>query len=287
MKRSKDKQYSFFLDTCRRVAKNKLAVVGAVLLVLLILAAVFADFIAPYSETEMDLTGQFQLPSAQHLFGTDNYGRDIFSRVVYGARISLFIGFIAIGISVVGGALLGAVAGYYGKACDMIIMRVMDVLAAIPTILLAIAIVAALGSGLRNMMIATGISFMPGFARIVRASVLSLRDQDFIEASRAIGSRDSTIILRHVLPNCLAPLFVQTTFGVALAILTVAGLSFIGLGLQPPSPEWGSMLSVGRDFIRDYPHMTIFPGLAIAVTIFSLNALGDGLRDALDPKLRD
>lgn len=285
--RKREKRYSMFMDTCRRVARNKLAVLGAILLLALVLAAVFADFIAPYSETEMDLGNLFQTPSPAHWFGTDNFGRDIFSRVIYGSRISLFIFFIAVGISLLFGAILGAVAGYYGKAADMFIMRLMDVVAAVPSVLLAIAVVAALGTGLRNMMIATGISFMPGYARIVRASVLSLKDQEFVEAARAIGTPNSVIITRHILPNCLAPLLVQATFGVAIAILTIAGLSFMGLGLQPPSPEWGAMLSTGRDFIRNYPHMTIFPGLAIAVTIFSLNVLGDGLRDALDPKLRD
>ncbi|KAF5049778.1 Glutathione transport system permease protein GsiD [anaerobic digester metagenome] len=270
-----------------RLKKNRLAVAGLFIIVMLILVAIFADVIAPYSYDKQSLKDAFQSPSAAHWFGTDEFGRDIFSRVVYGSRISFQVGFIAVSIAVVIGGVLGAVAGYYGGMTDNIIMRMMDVALAIPQILLAIAIVAALGPSLTNLMIAVGFSSIPGYARIVRASVLSIKGQEFVEAARAAGSGNARIIFKHIIPNVLAPIIVQATLGVALAILTAAGLSFIGLGIAPPTPEWGSMLSGGRGYIRDYSYMTLFPGLAIVMTILALNVLGDGLRDALDPKLKN
>lgn len=270
-----------------RLRKSKLALSGLLIIAILFCTAIFADFIAPYDFAEQDLNASCQVPSLLHIFGTDEFGRDIFSRMVYGSRISLEVGFIAVGISVFAGGFLGAIAGYYGGKLDNVIMRFMDILLSIPSILLAIAILAALGPGLMNLMIATGISAIPGYARIVRASVLSVKEQEFVEAARAVGSSNIRIIMRHIIPNSLAPLIVQATLGIASAILTAAGLSFIGLGIEPPIPEWGAMLSGGRSFIRDYPHMTYFPGLAIAITIFALNVLGDGLRDALDPKLKN
>ena len=199
----------------------------------------------------------------------------------------LQVGFIAVSIAVIIGGFLGAVAGYYSGKIDNFIMRAMDILLSIPQILLAISIVAALGNGLTNLMIAVGISSIPQYARIVRAAVISIKNEEFVEAAKATGSGDLRIIFKHILPNCLAPIIVQATLGVALAILTAAGLSFIGLGIQPPTPEWGAMLSGGRGYIRDYSYMTLFPGLAIVITIFALNVLGDGLRDALDPKLKN
>ncbi|MBO5556874.1 MAG: ABC transporter permease [Oscillospiraceae bacterium] len=259
---------------------------GLFVLCVLVLTAIFADQIAPYAYDEMDLLNAYKPPCKGHIFGTDEFGRDIFSRVVYGSRISLKVGFIAVSISVVVGGLLGAVAGYYGGWTDNLIMRAMDVIMSIPATLLAISIAAALGAGLTNLMIATGIASIPTYARIVRASVLGIKEQEFVEAARAVGTRDFTILRKHILPNCLAPIIVQATLGVAFAILTAAGLSFIGLGIEPPTPEWGAMLSNARTYIRDYSYMCLFPGLAIAITIFSLNVLGDGLRDALDPKLR-
>ncbi|GAA0178849.1 ABC transporter permease [Clostridium sediminicola] len=281
------KKKSNFVETMKRLSKSKMAMVGLVIICILILTALFAGVIAPYGYAEQDLLNAFQGPSAKHLFGTDEFGRDIFSRIVYGSRISLEVGFIAVSISVIIGGLLGAIAGYYGGKTDNIIMRVMDILLSIPQILLAISIAASLGPGLFNLMIAVGISSIPQYARIVRASVLSIREQEFIEAARAVGSSDIRTICKHILPNCLAPVIVQATLGVAFAILTAAGLSFIGLGISPPMPEWGAMLSGGRGYIRDYSYMTLFPGLAIMITILALNFLGDGLRDALDPKLKN
>jgi ABC-type dipeptide/oligopeptide/nickel transport systems, permease components len=282
----KMKSEAGLLDIWNRLRKNHLALFGLVIVVLLVFFAITADFIAPYRYDQQNLMKAFESPSKEHFFGTDEFGRDIFSRIIHGSRISLQVGMIAVGIAVVFGGLLGSVAGYYGGRIDNLIMRAMDILLSIPSILLAIAIAASLGPGLYNMMVAVGISSTPQYARIIRGSVLSLRGQEFVEAAKAVGSSDTRIILKHIIPNCLAPIIVQSTLGVASAILTAAGLSFIGLGIQPPTPEWGAMLSGGREYIRDYAYMTIFPGLAIMITILALNFLGDGLRDVLDPKLK-
>lgn len=281
------KSRSQFWTVIRALSKNKMALLGLVILLLLLFAGIFANVIAPYNFAKQDLAHAFEQPSTRHILGTDEFGRDIFSRIVYGARMSLLIGFVSVGIAVVIGGSLGAAAGYYGRKVDNVIMRIMDVLLAIPQILLAIAIVAALGTGLMNLMIAVGISSVPTYARIVRASVLTIREEEYIEAAKASGTGNTKIIVKHILPNCMAPVIVQVTLGIAGAILTAAGMSFIGLGIQPPNPEWGNMLSSGRDYIRDCAYMTIFPGLAIVITVLSLNLLGDGLRDALDPKLRN
>ncbi|MDR1741041.1 MAG: ABC transporter permease [Synergistaceae bacterium] len=269
-----------------RLAKSPLAMFGLAFILLLVFVAIFADVLAPYPFQKQNLMHSFETPSASFLLGTDEFGRDILSRLIYGARVSLQVGFIAVGIALVVGGMLGALSGYYGGWIDNAIMRVMDVLLSIPQTLLAIAIAAALGPGLFNLMIAVGISAVPTYARIVRGSVLSIRGMEFIEAAKAVGSSDTRIILRHIIPNSMAPIIVQSTLGVASAILNAAGLSFIGLGIQPPYPEWGAMLSGGRQYIRDYPHLTLYPGLAIMLTILALNFLGDGLRDALDPKLK-
>ncbi len=281
------KSRSQFLTVMKALSRNKMAIVGLIILIILVFAGTFAHVIAPYDYAAQDLQNAFQHPNAQHLFGTDEFGRDIFSRIIYGARMSLLVGFVSVGIAVIVGGALGAVAGYYGKRVDNIIMRLMDVLLAVPQTLLAIAIVAALGTGLVNLMIAVGISSVPTYARIVRASVLTIREEEYIEAARASGTSNTKIIMKHILPNCVAPVIVQVTLGIASAILTAAGMSFIGLGIQPPEAEWGNMLSSGRDYIRGYSYMTMFPGLAIVITVLSLNLLGDGLRDALDPKLRN
>lgn len=280
------KKLNGFRGVFHRMKKNRLAMLGLVIIIVLMLMAVFADFIAPYSYDQTDLSNQFAGPGLKHLFGQDEFGRDILSRIIYGARISLKVGFISVGIALVIGSFIGAVTGYFGGRVDTVLMRFIDVLQAIPDILLAIAIVASLGPGLGNLMIAVGIAAIPGYAKIVRSAVLSISDMEFIEAARAGGSSDFRIIFKHILPNCMAPIIVQATLGVAYAILNAAGLSFIGLGLEPPTPEWGAMLSGGRAYIRNYLHLTLFPGLAIVITIFALNVLGDGLRDALDPKLK-
>ncbi|WP_353893095.1 ABC transporter permease [Proteinivorax hydrogeniformans] len=273
-------------EVWKRLRSNKAAIVGAIIIGVLVLTAIFAPFIAPTHYRTQDLDNRQQPPSFEHLFGTDNFGRCIFSRVVYGSRISIQVGFVAVGLAIVVGGLLGAISGYYSGHVDNIIMRLMDILLSIPGILLAIAIAASLGPGLVNVMIAVGIGSIPRYARIVRASVLSLRDQEFVEAARAVGANDLRIILKHIMPNCLAPIIVQGTLGVAEAILSAAGLSFLGLGIELPKPEWGAMLSEARHYMRDSWHMSVFPGLAIMITIFGLNLLGDGLRDALDPRLK-
>ena len=280
------KKTSQIYDIWGRLVRNKSAMAGLIILLILILTAIFADFIAPYGYDDQVLDDQFISPCLEHIFGTDNFGRDIFSRVVYGSRISLQVGLISMGVAVILGCIVGSIAGYYTGLVDNLIMRIIDIMLAIPSILLAISIAAALGPGLRNVMIAIAIGSVPQFARIVRASILTVKEQEYIEASRATGASDLRIIVSHILPNCIAPIIVQTTLGVGNAILNAAGLSFIGLGVSPPIPEWGAMLSAARQYIRDYWWMLTFPGLAIMLTVFALNVLGDGLRDALDPRLK-
>lgn len=273
-------------DIVRRFLKNKAAVLGLFIIVLLVLCALFPSVIAPYSYDKQNLQEQFLPPSLTHLFGTDDFGRDIFSRIVYGARISLSIGLASVSFSCVIGILLGAISGYYGDVIDNLMMRLIDIVLAIPNILLAMSIVAALGTGFKNLIIAIGISAIPGYARIVRASVLSEKEKEYVEAAKSIGTSDWKIICRHIIPNCMAPIIVQATMSIATAILSAASLSFIGLGIEPPIPEWGSMLSSGRSYIRDYWYVVTFPGLAIMMTVFAFNLFGDGLRDALDPRLK-
>ena len=275
-----------FIEALNNLKKNKMACVGGVILLLFIIIAVFADFIAPHAADTQDWMHIMEGPSADFPLGTDSYGRCVFSRIVYGSRISLLVGFVAVAFSAIGGGIIGACAGYFRGRLDNTLMRIMDVLLAIPSILLAIAIVNILGPSLINVMIAVGLSSMPSFARIVRAAVLSIRDSEFIESAVAIGDSTAAIIWHNILPNCLAPIIVQATLGVASAILSAAGLSFLGLGLQPPSPEWGAMLSEGRAYIYVAPWLTICPGVSIVLVVLSLNLFGDGLRDALDPKLK-
>lgn len=274
-------------DLWKRLRRNRMAMLGLVIIVVLILATLLAPVIAPYGYDDQDVNRAFLGPSMQHLFGTDNLGRDIFSRILYGGRISLTMGLISVSLASVVGIFLGAVAGYYGGKIDDIIMRILDVLMAMPNILLAIAIAAALGPGLVNCMVAVGISTIPRFARVVRGPILALRNQEYIEASIAVNASDARIIFRHVLPNVMAPIIVQATLYIANAVMAASSLSFLGMGVQPPSPEWGAMLSAGRQYIREYWHVVTFPGIAIMLTVFSLNVLGDGLRDALDPRLKN
>ena len=283
---AKAKKNSQWRDVWHRLRKNRMAMFGLIVLLLLVVMAIFADFIAPYGMDEQNYSQMLQSPSLQHIMGTDNYGRDIFSRIVYGTRISLLIGFISLAISTVVGSILGACAGYFGGASDTIIMRGSDILMAIPRTVLAIAIATTLGPGLVNAMIAVAIGSIPSFTRVVRASTLTVKDQEYVEAARAIGASDAHIIAHYIFPNVLAPIIVQATLGVGTAILLAASLSFLGIGISPPTPEWGSMLSAARNYMRDYWHMVTFPGLAIMITVLALNLFGDGLRDALDPKLK-
>jgi len=282
------KKRSQWADIWHHFKKNKAAIVGMMLIVLFVCLALFAPLIGDYQDDalKMNIRERLQSPSADHWFGTDEFGRDIFIRIVYGTRISLFVGIISVSIALSIGGFLGSIAGYYGGKIDNAIMRVLDVILAIPAILLAITIVAALGASIINLMIAIGIANIPGFARVVRAAILSVKDQEYIEAAKAIGAKDHTIILKHVLPNSMAPIIVFSTLKVATAIMATASLSFIGLGVQPPTPEWGSMLAGGRAYIRDYMYIVLYPGLAIVLSVLSLNLIGDGLRDALDPKLK-
>ena len=282
----KDKKRSQASETWKRLRKNRLAVIGLIILLFIFVLAIFAEQIAPYYYDYQDYSATYQTPNAQHLFGTDNFGRDILSRVIYGTRVSLQIGFISLLGGALVGCILGAISGYFGGIVDTIIMRFNDILMAIPRIVLAISIASALGPGLTNAMIAVAVSSIPNFARVVRASTLTIKDQEYVEASRCIGAKNSHIIVKHVFPNVLAPIIVQATLGIGTAIILAASLSFLGLGVEPPTPEWGSMLSAARPYRRDYPHMVIFPGLAIMVTVLALNLFGDGLRDALDPKLK-
>lgn len=282
------KKRSMVSEIWRRLRRDKLAMLGLAILVILALMAIFADVIADYDTKVItqNISNRLQGPSLEHWCGTDEFGRDIFARLVHGSRVSLVVGLVSVTISLVLGGTLGSIAGYYGGKVDNVIMRIMDIFLAVPSILLAMTIVAALGTSLFNVMLAIGISGIPGYARIIRASVMSIKDQEFVEASRAIGAKSPTTIFREILPNCLAPIIVQATLSVASAILSTASLSFIGLGVQPPDPEWGAMLSGGRNYLRDALHLTLFPGLAIVITILALNLLGDGLRDALDPRLK-
>ncbi len=283
---AKLKKHSQFRMVWRRLKKNKLSMVGLFIVCLLAFCAIFADFIAPYSYDQMDLLHTFQMPCREHLLGTDNFGYDILSRLIYGSRVSLIVGFISVGIGLLFGGMLGAVSAFYGGKTDNIVMRCMDIMMSIPDLLLAISIAASMGPGLTNAMIAVGISSIPSYARIVRASVMSTKEQEYIEAAGAIGASDRRIILKHIIPNSFAPVLVQATLGVANAILVTSALSFIGLGIQPPKAEWGAMLAAGRSYIRDFWPIVTFPGIAIMITIIALNLLGDGLRDALDPRLK-
>lgn len=270
----------------RRFLRSRTGVAGAVVLLIVVLAAVFAFKVAPYSPTRQDFRVERQPPSAQHLMGTDEFGRDVLSRVIWGAQTSLEAGAVAATIALVVGLALGMIAAYYGGRLDNVIMRSMDVILAFPYILLAIAVVAILGPGLLNAMIAIAIVYVPHYARIVRGSVLSVRARDYVEAARALGARDGRVMLQHVLPNTLAPIIVQTTLNIGNAIIDTAGLSFLGLGTQPPTPDWGNMLSAGRSYVIDSPWIATFPGLAILVTVLAFNLMGDALRDAFDPRLR-
>ncbi|MGA1845623.1 ABC transporter permease [Deferribacter abyssi] len=284
---------SLLKEYVQRFKKNKSAVFGLVLVLILILLAIFAPVVAPYDPTVQDLKSRLLPPvwseagKWPHILGTDDFGRDVFSRIVYGARISLMIGTISVGISLFFGLIMGSIAGFYGKKIDAFIMRIVDIMFAIPAILLAIVIVSMLGPSLYNAMIAIGVVGIPSYARIVRASVLQEKEKEYVIASKVNGSSNMRLIFKVILPNCLAPIIVQSTMGFASAVLEAAGLSFLGLGAQPPTPEWGAMLSDSLQYIMRAPWMITYPGLAIFMTVLGFNLVGDGLMDVLDPKQKD
>ena len=280
------KPRSLWQDVLRRLFRNKLALVGMVILLTFLLSALLAPQLAPYDPLKQELVRRREPPSWEHPLGLDEVGRDVLSRIIFGARTSLQVGVGSVSFAILIGALMGAISGYMGGWVDNIVMRLMDIMLAFPSMLLAIAIVSILGPGLMNMLYAIAIVSIPQYARIVRASVLSAKEQDYVLAARAIGCPPSHILFRNVLPNCLTPLIVQATLGIATAILDAAGLSFLGLGAQPPTPEWGAMLGRGRGSIFTAPHIVFFPGLAIMLSVLGFNLLGDGLRDALDVRLR-
>lgn len=273
-------------DVLKRLSRNHAAMVGLVLLCLLVIVAILAPWIAPYQYDLIDFSQMLAKPSMNHPFGCDELGRDILSRLMIGARYSLAIGLGSVLLSVLFGVIIGSAAGFFGGSVDNVIMRVLDIFASIPGLLMQIAISAVLGNGFDKTVFAISVSTMPMYVRILRASIMGVRDMEYVEAAASIGCKKFRLIWRHILPNALSALIVTATMGVASSILMAAGLSYIGLGVQPPTPEWGAMLSGARSYLRDYPHMVLFPGLVIAVTVLSLNMLGDGLRDALDPKLK-
>lgn len=287
LKPAKSKKNNQMKEIWRRFRKSKTAMLGLILLAFVLLIAIFADLIVPYSEAVTQSSMRLQGPSAEHWFGTDNLGRDVFARVVHGSRYSLWIGVSTSVLSLIIGGLLGAAAGYYGKTIDNVIMRLTDVVMTVPPILLSLAVVAALGANLRNLLIAITISCVPSMVRMVRSVVLTVVDQDYIEAAKSYGSSDIRVILRYVIPNALGPIIVTTTMNVAAMILSAAGLSFLGMGVQPPSPEWGALLSDARQFMFSAPYLLYFPGVFIVIAALSFNLAGDGLRDALDPKLKN
>lgn len=270
-----------------QLKKNKLAVFGAFIIIFFVLVAIIAPFIAPYGYDELHAGERLTGPSTQNWFGTDDLGRDIFTRIVYGARISLFVGFFSVTGALVMGTLLGVIAGFFGRWIDLLISRIFDVLLAFPSILLAIAIVAILGPSLQNALLAIAIINIPIFGRLVRSRVLSIREEEYILAAKALGMKNSRILFHHILPNSVAPIIVQATLSFGSAILEAAALGFLGLGAQPPTPEWGKMLSDARQYIQTAPWTVLFPGLSIMLVVLGFNLLGDGLRDALDPKMKN
>jgi len=278
---------SLWFETWRRFKKNRLAMFGAIIIIFFIAIAILSPLIAQYPYDETSLSDRLQTPTATHWFGTDDLGRDIFSRIVYGARISLWVGFFSVTGAIIFGTFFGIIAGFYGRWFDIIISRIFDIMLAFPSILLAIAIVAILGPSLQNALIAIAIINIPNYGRLVRARVLSLKEEEFITAAKALGMKNWRILLHHILPNSLSPIIVQGTLGIATAIIEAAALGFLGLGAQPPEPEWGKMLADSRQFIQLAPWTLIFPGLSIMLTVLGFNLLGDGLRDILDPKMKE
>ena len=284
---NRKRKESQFVAVLRRLSKNKMAMLGLVIFLIEVLLAVLAQWIMPYDYAQINPREMLQTPSLTHLMGTDDMGRDIFSRLLYGARYSLGIGIVSLALGAWLGIIIGAIAGYAGGWVDNLIMRFLDIIQAIPGMLLMIAIAAVLGNGFFNTCVALAVGGIPGTARLLRASILNIRNMEYLEAAESINCSKFRLISGHILPNAFSPLIVSFAMGVANSVVSAASLSFIGLGIQPPTPEWGAMLSAGRAYIRDYPHLVLFPGIAIMITVLALNLLGDGLRDALDPKLKD
>jgi peptide/nickel transport system permease protein len=274
-------------DFWYRFLKNKMAVAGAVVVILLFVVSFLSPFISPYDPNEIDLTNVLSSPSGDHLFGTDQLGRDVMSRMIWGAGISLKVGFVATGIAIFVGAILGAIAGYYGRWVDAVIMRFVDIMLCFPSFFLILAVIAILEPSIWNIMIVIGLTGWMGITRLVRADFISLKERDFVQAARGIGASDFRIIFRHILPNAMASVLVAATLGVAGAILTESALSFLGIGVQPPTPSWGNILTAGKDNIDIAWWLSLYPGLAILITVLGYNLLGEGIRDSLDPRLRE
>ncbi|MGG3573703.1 ABC transporter permease [Bacillus gobiensis] len=282
-----EKDERLIIGHIKQFFSNKLALAGTILVAFFVLLAIFAPFIAPYGLNEQIMANRLQPPSGEHWFGTDDFGRDIFSRVVYGARISLWVGFLSVLGSMIVGTLLGVIAGYFGKWIDIIISRIFDIMLAFPSILLAIAVVAILRPSLENALLAIAIINIPTFGRLVRSKVLSVKEEEYVLAARSVGMKHSRILLLHIFPNSLSPIIVQATLAIGTAIIEAAALGFLGLGAKAPAPEWGKMLADARSFLVQAPWTLIFPGIAIMLTVLGFNLMGDGLRDTLDPKMKD
>ena len=282
------KKKSQIKEVWRRMKKNKMAIVGLCIFALIVFCTIFADLIVDYDKgIEQVIEIRLQGPSAEHWFGTDMYGRDMFARIIHGTRYSFIMGVVAVMVGIAIGGTLGAVAGYYGGIVDTVIMRIMDTIMCIPFMLLSLTIVSALGPGLVNVLIALMLSMVPNYTRVIRSAILTVTGTDFIEAAKSCGTPNRYIVFKHILPNAIGTVIVQATMSVGSTIIAAAGMSFIGMGIQPPAPEWGSMLSEGREYMRYSSYIVLFPGLAIALSALALNLMGDGLRDALDPRLKD
>ena len=287
MDKQKRKKQSYLGDVWRRLKKNKVAIASLFVILFIILVAVLAPILAPYPYEVQDTKNTLAGSSMQHLLGTDRLGRDVFSRIIYGSRNSLQMGFTAVLIAAAVGVFIGAIAGFYGGWVDNLLMRFLDIYQGIPMFLLTVTLAAVLGPSLRNAIIAIGVSMIPGNARFMRACILTVRDTEYIEAAQSINASNRRIIIRHIIPNAIAPMIVQVTMGIGMSVLAGAGLSFIGLGAQPPIPEWGAMVSDARSHLRSNPQLALYPGICIMITVLAFNLFGDGLRDALDPRLKN
>ena len=284
--KTKVKKNSEVLRVLKQLSYNRLAMAGAIIFLLELIIVLLSPVLAPYDYNVLDMTAMSQAPNSVHWFGTDELGRDIFSRVLYGGRYSITMGIFAMVVSVIGGLVIGSIAGYFGGWVDNLLMRFLDVIQSLPGMLLTIVLSAVLGPGYFNTILALGVNGIPGQARMLRAQMMKIRNSEYIEAAESINCSKLRIIFSHLVPNSMSPMIVEASMSVASSITMASSLSFLGLGVQPPAPEWGAMLSLSRQFMREYPHMVIFPGLAIAITVLALNLMGDGLRDALDPKMK-